>query len=142
MPSAPAYQGHCSLQKRPSSHLRASGYRNVPGIYNKEQIAAWKKITDGVHAKGSFIWCQLWALGRAAQPDVLREQSGDRVVSSSNIPIAEGRAVPEPLTEEEIWGFIGDYAAAASNAVKAGFDGVEIHGANGLSRGPVHAGYQ
>src|ERR1700736_2283687 len=43
---------------------RASGYRNVPGIYSKAQIAAWKKITDAVHAKGSFIWCQLWALGR------------------------------------------------------------------------------
>jgi NADPH2 dehydrogenase len=110
---------------------RASGYRNVPGIYSKAQIAAWKKITDAVHAKGSFIWCQLWALGRAAQADVLKEQSGDRVLSSSAIPIAEGRTVPEAMTEEEITGFIGDYATAARNAIEAGFDGVEIHGANG-----------
>jgi NADPH2 dehydrogenase len=110
---------------------RTSGYRNVPGIYSKAQIAAWKKITDAVHAKGSFIWCQLWALGRAAQADVLREESGSRFLSSSAIPIAEGKPVPEAMTEEEIWEFVGDYAAAARNAIEAGFDGVEIHGANG-----------
>lgn len=110
---------------------RASGYRNVPGIYSKAQIAAWKKITDAVHAKGSFIWCQLWALGRAAKEEVLQEESGDKVVSSSAVPIAEGWSVPHALTEEEIRGFIGDYAVAAKNAIEAGFDGVEIHGANG-----------
>lgn len=110
---------------------RASGYPNVPGIYNKAQIAAWKKITDAVHAKGSFIWCQLWALGRAAKGDVLRKESGDRVLSSSAISIGEGRSIPEAMTEEEIWGFISDYATAARNAIEAGFDGVEIHGANG-----------
>src|SRR5277367_1329600 len=92
---------------------RASGYRKVPGIYSRAQIAAWKKITDAVHAKGSFIWCQLWALGRAAQDNVLREESGHNVLSSSAIPIADGKSVPEAMTEEEIWGFIGDYAAAA-----------------------------
>jgi NADPH2 dehydrogenase len=110
---------------------RASGYRNVPGIYNAAQIAAWKKVTDAVHAKGSFIWCQLWALGRAGQANVLAEESGGKVVSSSAVPIADGRDVPEALTEEEIYGFIGDYAQAAKNAIEAGFDGVEIHGANG-----------
>jgi NADPH2 dehydrogenase len=110
---------------------RASGYRNVPGIYNEAQIVAWKKITDAVHAKGSFIWCQLWALGRAAKADVLKEESGNKVVSSSGIAISESSAVPQPLSEEEIWEFVGDYAAAARNAIEAGFDGVEIHGANG-----------
>lgn len=55
---------------------RAAGYRNVPGIWNTEQIKAWREITDAVHAKGSFIYVQLWALGRTAQPDVLKEEGG------------------------------------------------------------------
>lgn len=110
---------------------RASGYPNIPGIYNAAQIAAWKKVTEAVHAKGSFIWLQLWALGRAANPKVLAKEGNFRVVSSSAVPIAPGKAVPEPLTEAEIWEFIGDYAQAARNAIAAGFDGVEIHGANG-----------
>ncbi len=109
---------------------RASGYRNVPGIYSAAQIAAWKKVTDTVHAKGGFIWCQLWALGRAASRDVLAEE-GHRVLSSSAVAIATNRATPEAMTEDEIYGFIKDYATAARNAIEAGFDGVEIHGANG-----------
>lgn len=110
---------------------RAGGYPNIPGLYNAEQIAAWKKITDAVHKKGSFIWCQLWALGRAANPECLKNESGDRYVSSSAVPMEAGGAVPEAMTEEEIHGFIGDYAQAAKNAIEAGFDGVEVHGANG-----------
>jgi NADPH2 dehydrogenase len=110
---------------------RASGYRNVPGIYSANQIAVWKKTTNAVHAKGSFIWCQLWALGRAAQADVLAEETGFKMVSSSAVPVADGKDVPQAMTEEEIYGFIGDYAQAAKNAIEAGFDGVEIHGANG-----------
>jgi len=109
---------------------RASGYANVPGIYTEEQIAAWKEVTDAVHAKGSFIYCQLWALGRVASPDVLKSK-GERLLSSSATPASEESPAPEAMTEEEILGFISDYAQAAKNAVKAGFDGVEIHGANG-----------
>jgi NADPH2 dehydrogenase len=108
---------------------RAGGYPNVPGIFNAEQIKAWREVTDVVHAKGSFIFCQLWALGRAAKPDVL-SSGGYKVVSSSNLPLAGG-ATPEPLDEEGIQAFIQDYTTAAKNAIEAGFDGVEIHGANG-----------
>ncbi|KAK6086169.1 NADH:flavin oxidoreductase/NADH oxidase [Seiridium cupressi] len=109
---------------------RAVGRRNVPGIWTEAQIAGWKSIVDAVHAKGCFIYCQLWHQGRAGWPDVL-QSLGHKLVSSSAVPIDETRAVPEEMTEEEIWQSIGDYAAAAKNAITAGFDGVEIHGANG-----------
>lgn len=120
---------------------RAGGYANIPGLWTEEQLAGWKKITDAVHAKGSKIWVQLWALGRAAWPDP--EGSGGAVknedfdfknnfVSASDVPMAAGLPAPRPLTEEEIHSYINDYATAAKNAVeKAGFDGVEIHGAHG-----------
>jgi hypothetical protein len=89
---------------------------------------------------------QLWALGRAADPDVLTEEGGFPVVSSGNIKLSEGKATPQPLTIEEIKEYIGYYATAATNAIKAGFDGVEIHGANGtphfLSRGASYSNHQ
>lgn len=111
---------------------RASGYKNVPGIWNDAQIAAWKKVTDEVHSKGSYIWLQLWALGRTANPDVLKEEGTGDLVSSSACAMADNAPLPREMTEDEIQSFISDYATAAKNAVeKAGFDGVEIHGANG-----------
>jgi NADPH2 dehydrogenase len=109
---------------------RADGYANVPGIWNEEQIKAWKEITDAVHAKGSFIYVQLWALGRLAKPDVL-EPRGLKVVSSSAVAVGPDSPAPHALEESEIQEFIQEYAQAARNAIKAGFDGVEIHGANG-----------
>ncbi|MCJ1458038.1 Chanoclavine-I aldehyde reductase fgaOx3 [Mycoblastus sanguinarius] len=111
---------------------RASGYPNVPGIYNQQQIDSWKKITDAVHAKGSYIFVQLWALGRAAKPEIVNsEAGGDWYASSSATPMAAGIPEPRELKEEEIWGLVEDYAQAARNSIEAGFDGVEIHGANG-----------
>ena len=112
---------------------RASGDANVPGIYNKDQIAAWKEVTDAVHAKGSYIFCQLWALGRAANPEIVRKEAGDEkwFSSSSAVPMVAGAEAPRALDEEDIWGFVGDYVQAAKNAIEAGFDGVEVHGANG-----------
>jgi NADPH2 dehydrogenase len=109
---------------------RAGGYPNVPGIYNQEQIKAWKEITDVVHAKKSSIWVQLWALGRVANPDILKAD-GYKLLSSSATPEAEGKPVPEEMSENDIQEFIAAYAQAAKNAIEAGFDGVEIHGANG-----------
>ncbi|KAJ7656298.1 hypothetical protein DFH06DRAFT_991557 [Mycena polygramma] len=109
---------------------RSGGYGNVPGIWSDEQIAAWKKVTDRVHAKGSFIILQLWALGRAADAATL-EAEGLPYVSASDVPMKDKKA-PQPLTVEEIQEYIQLYATAASNAVhKAGFDAVEIHAANG-----------
>ncbi|KIW62891.1 hypothetical protein PV04_09783 [Phialophora macrospora] len=110
---------------------KAGGYPNVPGIYNQEQIAAWRKITDAVHAKGSYMFMQLWALGRAANPEVLQAEGPFDVVSASDIPIDSEHGVPRPLTKEEIATYVQEYVQAARNAIEAGFDGVELHGANG-----------
>ena len=109
---------------------QAGGYANVPGIHNAAQIKAWKEVTDAVHGKGSFIYCQLWALGRAAKPEVINAEGFDHV-SSSAVPINMDSPVPRALTEREIQQYIKDYAHAAKSAIEAGFDGVEIHGANG-----------
>lgn len=97
-------------------------------------MAAWKEITDAVHAKGCKIYCQLWHLGRSGQTDTLA-MFGRRLKAPSAIKIDSDFAkfeTPEELTDDEIWEVISDYALAARNAVeRAGFDGVEIHGANG-----------
>jgi len=86
-----------------------------------------------VHAKGSFIILQLWALGRAADPETLRKEVGDGCFTSSSVvPMSAGGVESKALHEEQIWGYIGDYAEIARNAIKAGFDGVEVHGANGF----------
>ncbi|EME87822.1 uncharacterized protein MYCFIDRAFT_148436 [Pseudocercospora fijiensis CIRAD86] len=111
---------------------RASGYANTPGIWNKEQIAAWKAVVDRVHKSGSYIYLQLWALGRVADPAIKQKEGTGDVVSSSPTPYQEGAAVPRALTEAEIHQYIRDYASAAEAGVhEAGFDGVEIHAANG-----------
>jgi len=109
---------------------RAGGTDHVPGIWNDAQINQWKTITNAVHEKGSYIYCQLWALGRAADKQVLAK-SCHEVISSSAVPIDQSRPTPRALDEKEIYEWIEDYARAAQNAIAAGFDGVEIHGANG-----------
>jgi NADPH2 dehydrogenase len=103
---------------------------NSPGIFTSAQIAGWKQITDAVHRKKSFIFLQLWAVGRAARQEVA-DASGIDIVSSSAVPIKEGDAVPRSMTEVEIEAFIAAYGQAARNALEAGFDGVEVHAANG-----------
>lgn len=89
-----------------------------------------KPSTDSVHPRGSYTFCQLWALGRAADPEILK-QTGHRVISSGDIPMSSTSAIPYPLAEKEIYEWIDSYVPAARNAMVAGFDGVEIHGANG-----------
>ncbi|KAI0693777.1 NADH:flavin oxidoreductase/NADH oxidase [Cerioporus squamosus] len=113
---------------------QASGQPHAPGIWNDAQIAAWKKITDAVHAKGSYIYLQLWALGRAARPKVFHAEFPDYpYVSASDIPLSTSpNDIPRPLTKDEIKEYVQWYGQAASNAVhRAGFDGVELHAANG-----------
>ncbi|OAP61948.1 hypothetical protein AYL99_04151 [Fonsecaea erecta] len=111
---------------------RAGGYMNVPGIYTDEQIAAWRRVVDAVHAKGSYVYLQLWALGRTADPAIAASK-GIEIVSSSPTPVNPGSSpVPREIRRDEIAGWVDDYVQAARNAVeKAGFDGVEIHAANG-----------
>ncbi|KZT64155.1 NADH:flavin oxidoreductase/NADH oxidase [Daedalea quercina L-15889] len=109
---------------------RAGGYDNIPGIWNDEQVEGWKRVTDAVHEKGSRIYCQLWALGRAADPTVL-DREGLPYVSSGDITLTGASRPPRPLTIPEIKEYLDMYRNAARCAVRAGFDGVEIHGANG-----------
>ncbi|KAJ7144776.1 hypothetical protein C8R43DRAFT_953861 [Mycena crocata] len=115
---------------------RAGGYDHAPGIWSDEQISAWKRV----RFSRSQIRChrpstrkrvlQLWALGRAADVETLAAD-GLPLVSASDVPLSGGQA-PRPLTVAEIKEYVQLYATAASNAVhKAGFDGVEIHAANG-----------
>ncbi|KAH7238617.1 hypothetical protein BKA59DRAFT_253433 [Fusarium tricinctum] len=110
----------------------AGGISRVPGIYSPEQIAAWKVITDAVHAKGGYIFAQLWALGRVADPKLV-----PHVWSAGSIPFDKGTGAAEPpakfttMTESDIDRFVGHYRQAALNSIEAGFDGVELHGANG-----------
>ncbi|CAE7207923.1 unnamed protein product, partial [Rhizoctonia solani] len=109
----------------------AGGFDHIPGVWSDEQIAAWKKVTDAVHERRSYIYLQLWALGRAADPKVLARE-GLPYVSSSPTPMEEGGPVPRELSKDEIKNYVDTYVKAAKNAVfKAGFDGVEIHSANG-----------
>ncbi|KAL1752254.1 hypothetical protein FB107DRAFT_250941 [Schizophyllum commune] len=108
----------------------AGGMPNIPGIHNDAQIAAWKEVADAVHAKQSFLFMQLWATGRAGVPAIFKA-GGHPYVSASSIKLADKDETPRELTKDEIKQYVEWYAQAASNAIKAGIDGVEIHGANG-----------
>lgn len=119
------------------------GYAWTPGIYSQEQIAGWKKVTDAVHAENGVIFAQLWHVGRVTHPDNI---GGAQPISSSALK-AEGVKVfidngsdepgfvdvvePREMTKEDIKAVIQEYHQAALNAVEAGFDGIELHAANG-----------
>lgn len=113
------------------------GYPDTPGIWSAQQVAGWKKVTDQVHAKGGVILCQLWHVGRVSDPIYL---DGKSPVSSSAIAPAGHVSLirpeksfvrPRELSIEEIREVVQQYRRGAENAKNAGFDGVEIHGANG-----------
>lgn len=112
------------------SHAASGRHINAPGIHSQQQINGWKRVTKTVHENGSIIFLQLWAVGRAAFKETLDKQ-GVEMLSSSAVPIKEGDLVPRSMTGEEIESFIRNYGIAAKNAMEAGFDGVEIHAANG-----------
>ncbi|KAK7418480.1 hypothetical protein QQZ08_011232 [Neonectria magnoliae] len=115
----------------------AGGYANVPGIYSPKQNEAWKRITAAVHKKGGLIVCQLWALGRVADSNIVPVvwSAGSKpFVAEGPSPMRSDDSSSTKLTvmkENDIDRFIGHFRQAALNAIKAGFDGVEIHGANG-----------
>ncbi|WVQ85654.1 hypothetical protein IAT38_007820 [Cryptococcus sp. DSM 104549] len=104
----------------------AGGYDYVPGIWSSEQVEAWKPVPPAVHAKGGRIFCQLGSIGRMALPENV-----DKVFAPSNIPADAGTKDLTVMTEEDIDRFVEHYRQATVNAVEAGFDGVEIHCANG-----------
>ncbi|KAL7409373.1 NADH:flavin oxidoreductase/NADH oxidase [Mrakia frigida] len=107
--------------------LESGGYPGAPGIWSPEQITGWKEITSRVHAKGGVIYLQMWALGRANQGG----HAGVETVSASPLPLAGTTIIPRELTVEDIARYVAAYKQAALNAIEAGFDGVEIHNANG-----------
>jgi N-ethylmaleimide reductase len=118
--------------------LQAVGYMNSPGIFSQQQIEGWKPITKAVHTKGGKIFLQLWHVGRVShplvQPDLQLPVSASalKVNNIINTPMGHKEmVVPRALETEEIAGIVTDYKTASLNAMEAGFDGVEIHGANG-----------
>lgn len=115
----------------------ANGYENTPGLFTDEQVEGWKIVTDAVHAKEGLIVSQLWHVGRVSHPDLL---NGETPVSASNVQQAgqvsllrpkRDYVVPRPLEISEIQAITAQFKQAAIHAQAAGFDGVELHAANG-----------
>lgn len=115
------------------------GYARIPGLYSDQQVAGWRQVTDAVHAAGGRIFVQLMHTGRVGHPANL--PAGARLVAPSAIAAPgemwtdsqgmQPHPVPAEMTEADIETAIGEYATACQNAIAAGFDGVELHGANG-----------
>jgi N-ethylmaleimide reductase len=117
---------------------QGQGYQDTPGIYTQAQIDGWRKVTDAVHAKDGRIFLQLWHVGRVSHVDL--QETGDAPVAPSAIRAQTKTFVnnafvdvsePRALELDELPGIVDDFRQAAANAIAAGFDGVEIHGANG-----------
>lgn len=116
-----------------------AGYPRIPGLWSAEQVKAWKPVTDAVHARGATFVAQIMHTGRVGHP--LNLPPGAEIVSASAIAAegtmftdqqgAQPHPVPRALTTEEVAKVRDEYVTAAKNAIAAGFDGVELHGANG-----------
>ncbi len=117
---------------------QGQGYPFTPGIYSAEQVTGWKLVTTAVHDRGGRIFVQLWHVGRISHP-CFQPDGGLPVAPSAIAPAGEAATftgpqpyvVPRALETAEIPGIVADYRRAAENALAAGFDGVEVHGANG-----------
>lgn len=121
---------------QPSPH--GQGYTNTPGLHSADQVKSWKQVTQDVHAAGGVIFAQLMHTGRIGHPsllpDGLHPVGPSPVTASGNVFTHEGMKTfvePHEMTSAQIRDTVADFATAARNAVEAGFDGVEIHGANG-----------
>lgn len=121
----------------------ARGAVYIPGIYTHAQVKAWRSVTDAVHARGGLIFAQLWHVGRAShvqhqiggQPPVSSvakvAQAQTFVLDDAGVATRAQQSMPRALDAKEMPRLVNDYVTAAQNAIDAGFDGVEIHGANG-----------
>ncbi len=117
---------------------QGKGYPKTPGIFTKDQIAGWRKVTDAIHAAGGRIFLQLWHVGRISHPST---QAGGTLPVGASAIQPSGKiftdtgeqefVTPRALETSELPGIIQQYASGAQNAKDAGFDGVEVHGANG-----------
>ncbi|WP_248796443.1 alkene reductase [Pseudomonas sp. MWU13-2105] len=117
---------------------QGKGYMRTPGIFTTEQIEGWKQVTDAVHAEGGRIFLQLWHVGRLSHPLVQLNNelpvAPSAIKADGEIYTPEGLKpyeLPRALNLDEIPGVVADFRQGAENAKRAGFDGVEIHGANG-----------
>ena len=117
---------------------QGQGYQDTPGIYSKEQVAGWRKVTDEVHKRGGKIFIQLWHVGRISHNDLQaggKQPVGPSAVAAKGKTFVGGKfvdvSVPRELALSEIPGIIEAFRVGAANAIAAGFDGVEVHGANG-----------
>ncbi|CCH59952.1 hypothetical protein TBLA_0C01370 [Henningerozyma blattae CBS 6284] len=117
---------------------QAGGYDNAPGIWSEEQMAEWKKIFAKIHENGSFVWPQLWNLGRQAFPECMKRDGLRYDSASDNIWMddevkekAKNAGIEQHgITEDEIKQYIKDYVQAAKNCIECGADGIQIHSAN------------
>lgn len=113
------------------------GYPDTPGIWSEEQVAGWKKITDAVHAAGGTIVLQLWHVGRISDPIYLDGKlpvAPSAIAPKGHVSLVRPKkefVTPRALELSEIPGVVAEYRRGAENAKRAGFDGVEVHGANG-----------
>jgi N-ethylmaleimide reductase len=133
-----ASKGGLIISEATPVSIRGYGYAGAPGIYSDSQIAGWRRVNDAVHAKGGRIFMQLWHVGRQSHTDL--QPNGEAPVAPSAIA-ADGYAytqhgekpfsMPRALALEEIPGIVEEFRAGAERAMRADFDGVEIHGANG-----------
>ena len=116
--------------------VEGSGWPYAGGLWSAEHVAQWKKVTDAVHRSGGRIFAQLWHMGRLVHPSLhgVQPVSASATTAPGQAHTYEGRqpyVEARPLAIDEIPRLIGDYVTAARNAVNAGFDGVQLHGANG-----------
>jgi N-ethylmaleimide reductase len=133
-----ASKGGLIISEATPVSIRGKGYAGAPGIYSDTQIAGWRRVTDAVHAEGGRIFQQLWHVGRQSHVDL--QPDGAPPIAPSAIA-AEGYAytedgavrfsMPRAMELREILGIIEEFRSGAERALRAGFDGVEIHGANG-----------
>ena len=113
------------------------GYADTPGIWSDEQVAGWKMVTDAVHAAGGRIFLQLWHVGRISDPvflDGALPVAPSAIAAQGHVSLVRPKrayVTPRALETEEIPGIVAAFRKGAENAKRAGFDGVEIHGANG-----------
>lgn len=136
-----ASQGGLLISEATQISLQGKGYPGAPGIHTQDQVEGWKLVTEQVHAKGAHMFLQLWHVGRISHSSI-HPEAGLPVSSSAIAPSDGGKAMtaafkqvpfetPRALETGELSGIVADFVAGARNAKEAGFDGVEVHGANG-----------
>lgn len=125
------------LSEATSVSPQGVGYPHTPGIWNAAQVDGWKKVTQSVHNRGGKIFMQLWHVGRVSDPEFLNggiPVGPSAIACEGNVSLLRPQRpyiTPRALRTEEICDIVADFAEAARNAKEAGFDGVEVHGANG-----------